>query len=179
MYRSSLPRTLSGGATATPRVSLALRKLVGLGSPPTPLSRSFVYQRSNNSSLDTRKYYYSTNINTTSSLRRLRPRTTQLALSKQLTRQNHIDTMDAAELANYLADSPPTVVPLEIKKHFEALTVRQKRYAHYISKFVFLPLPLLPALTTATRLTSLTPQGLLRRHTHHPPPSLPRKRIHL
>ncbi|OBU01298.2 hypothetical protein VE01_00066 [Pseudogymnoascus verrucosus] len=137
MYRSSLPRTLSGGATATPRVSLALRKLVGLGSPPTPLSRSFVYQHSNNSSLDTRKYYYSTNINTTSSLRRLRPRTTLLALSIQQTRQNHIDTMDAAELANYLADSPPTVVPLEIKKHFEALTARQKRYAHYISKASF------------------------------------------
>lgn len=44
--------------------------------------------------------------------------------------------MDAAELANYLADSPPTVVPLEIKKHFEALTPRQKRYAHYISRCV-------------------------------------------
>lgn len=42
--------------------------------------------------------------------------------------------MDTAELANYLADSPPTIVPLEIKKHFEALTPRQKRYAHYISK---------------------------------------------
>ncbi|KFY35503.1 hypothetical protein V494_05841 [Pseudogymnoascus sp. VKM F-4513 (FW-928)] len=45
--------------------------------------------------------------------------------------------MDAAELANYLADSPPTVVPLEIKKHFEALTPRQKRYAHYISRASF------------------------------------------
>ncbi|KAL5352276.1 hypothetical protein ACLOAV_002223 [Pseudogymnoascus australis] len=45
--------------------------------------------------------------------------------------------MDAAELVNYLADSPPTVVPLEIKKHFEALTPRQKRYAHYISKASF------------------------------------------
>ncbi|OBT90313.1 hypothetical protein VE02_03317 [Pseudogymnoascus sp. 03VT05] len=45
--------------------------------------------------------------------------------------------MDAAELANYLADSPPTVVPLEIRKHFEALTPRQKRYAHYISKASF------------------------------------------
>ncbi|KFY65035.1 hypothetical protein V497_01505 [Pseudogymnoascus sp. VKM F-4516 (FW-969)] len=45
--------------------------------------------------------------------------------------------MDAAELANYLADSPPTVVPLEIKKHFDALSPRQKRYAHYISKASF------------------------------------------
>jgi dipeptidyl-peptidase-3 len=42
--------------------------------------------------------------------------------------------MDAAELANYYADSPPTVVALEIKKHFEALNAKQKRYAHYISK---------------------------------------------
>lgn len=43
-------------------------------------------------------------------------------------------TMDAKDLSSYLADSPPTVVRLEIAKHFEALTDRQKRYAHYISK---------------------------------------------
>lgn len=43
-------------------------------------------------------------------------------------------TMDAKELSSYLADSPPTVVRLEIAKHFDALTDRQKRYAHYISK---------------------------------------------
>lgn len=42
--------------------------------------------------------------------------------------------MDAKELSSYLADSPPTVVRLEIAKHFEALTDRQKRYAHHISK---------------------------------------------
>ena len=34
----------------------------------------------------------------------------------------------------FLADAPPTIVRLEIKPHFEALTDRQKRYAHYISR---------------------------------------------
>lgn len=42
--------------------------------------------------------------------------------------------MDAKELSSYLADSPPSVVRLEIAKHFDALTDKQKRYAHYISK---------------------------------------------
>lgn len=43
-------------------------------------------------------------------------------------------TMNSQELAQYLADAPPTVVRLEIEKHFEALTDKQKRYAHFISK---------------------------------------------
>jgi dipeptidyl-peptidase-3 len=43
-------------------------------------------------------------------------------------------TMNAQELENFLADSPPTTVNLVIKKHFEALDDQQKRYAHYISK---------------------------------------------
>lgn len=43
-------------------------------------------------------------------------------------------TMDAQELNAYLADAPPSVVRLEIAKHFDALTDQQKRYAHYISK---------------------------------------------
>lgn len=42
--------------------------------------------------------------------------------------------MDAQDIKAYLADSPPSVVRLEIAKHFEALTDKQKRYAHYISK---------------------------------------------
>lgn len=44
--------------------------------------------------------------------------------------------MNAAELANYLADSPPSAVRLEIKKHFDALNEKQKLYAHYISRYV-------------------------------------------
>lgn len=43
-------------------------------------------------------------------------------------------TMDTQELAAYFADSPPSVVRLEIAKHFDALTDKQKRYAHFISK---------------------------------------------
>ncbi|KAI0176591.1 putative dipeptidylpeptidase III [Pestalotiopsis sp. NC0098] len=45
--------------------------------------------------------------------------------------------MDAADLKHYLADSPPTIVRLEIEKHFDALTDQQKRYAHFISKAAF------------------------------------------
>lgn len=44
--------------------------------------------------------------------------------------------MDAQELAQYFADSPPAVVRLEIEKHFDALTDKQKRYAHFISRYV-------------------------------------------
>jgi len=42
--------------------------------------------------------------------------------------------MDAQELAQYYADSPPAVVRLEIAKHFEPLSDKQKRYAHFISR---------------------------------------------
>lgn len=45
--------------------------------------------------------------------------------------------MDAQELHHYLADAPPSVVRLEVEKHFEALTHKQKRYAHYISRAAF------------------------------------------
>ncbi|KXJ95794.1 peptidase family M49 [Microdochium bolleyi] len=45
--------------------------------------------------------------------------------------------MEAQELKHYLADAPPSVVRLEIEKHFEALTDKQKRYAHYISRAAF------------------------------------------
>jgi dipeptidyl-peptidase-3 len=43
--------------------------------------------------------------------------------------------MDAKELKNFLADSPPTIVNLVIRKHFEALTDQEARYAHYISRY--------------------------------------------
>ncbi|KAL6718133.1 hypothetical protein ACLMJK_004220 [Lecanora helva] len=41
------------------------------------------------------------------------------------------------DISHYLADSPPTVVPLAIKPHFEALTDEEKLYAHHISKAAF------------------------------------------
>ncbi|KAF2085088.1 dipeptidyl-peptidase III [Saccharata proteae CBS 121410] len=41
--------------------------------------------------------------------------------------------MDRDTLKHYLADSPPSVVPLQIKPHFEALNNKEKLYAHYIS----------------------------------------------
>jgi dipeptidyl-peptidase-3 len=44
--------------------------------------------------------------------------------------------MDTQELKNFLTDSPPSTVNLVIKKHFEALTDQQARYAHYISRCV-------------------------------------------
>jgi dipeptidyl-peptidase-3 len=37
----------------------------------------------------------------------------------------------------YLADSPPSVVQLQVAKHFDALDDKQKRYAHFISKAAF------------------------------------------
>ncbi|KAI9903085.1 hypothetical protein N3K66_002437 [Trichothecium roseum] len=45
--------------------------------------------------------------------------------------------MNAQELTHFLADNPPSVVRLEIEKHFEALNDKQKRYAHFISKASF------------------------------------------
>ncbi|KAK4237865.1 hypothetical protein C8A03DRAFT_34164 [Achaetomium macrosporum] len=45
--------------------------------------------------------------------------------------------MNAQELTQYLADAPPSVVRLEIEKHFNALSDKQKRYAHFISKASF------------------------------------------
>lgn len=41
--------------------------------------------------------------------------------------------MDEDTLRHYLADDPPTFVSLEIKPHFEALSEKEKLYAHHIS----------------------------------------------
>jgi len=41
--------------------------------------------------------------------------------------------IDDDTLSHYLADSPPTIVPLTIKPHFEALSEKEQFYAHYIS----------------------------------------------
>ena len=45
--------------------------------------------------------------------------------------------MDEDTLKQYLADDPPAVVPLVIKPHFDALSDKEKRYAHYISRASF------------------------------------------
>jgi len=45
--------------------------------------------------------------------------------------------MNAQERNAYLADAPPSIVRLEIEKHFTPLTDKQKRYAHFISKASF------------------------------------------
>ena len=41
--------------------------------------------------------------------------------------------IDPETLKQYLADSPPSVVPLAIKPHFDALTDKEKLYAHHLS----------------------------------------------
>ncbi|KAF2833102.1 dipeptidyl-peptidase III [Ophiobolus disseminans] len=42
-------------------------------------------------------------------------------------------SIDSETLNQYLTDNPPTVVPLAIKPHFDALTDKEKLYAHHIS----------------------------------------------
>ncbi|KAJ9606867.1 hypothetical protein H2200_008877 [Cladophialophora chaetospira] len=45
--------------------------------------------------------------------------------------------MDPSLRSHYLADNPPTVVRLEIAPHFAALSPKQKRYAHHLSRASF------------------------------------------
>ena len=49
-------------------------------------------------------------------------------------RKMHQQAMDQSTLKQYLADDPPTIVPLAIKPHFDALQPKEKKYAHYISR---------------------------------------------
>lgn len=42
--------------------------------------------------------------------------------------------IDEKMLKHYLADDPPSVVQLLIKPHFDALSDKEKLYAHYISR---------------------------------------------
>ncbi|KAI8941412.1 hypothetical protein NX059_002636 [Plenodomus lindquistii] len=46
-------------------------------------------------------------------------------------------SIDSETLKQYLADSPPTVVPLTIKPHFEALSDKEKLYSHHLSVACF------------------------------------------
>jgi dipeptidyl-peptidase III len=43
--------------------------------------------------------------------------------------------IDEEILKHYLADNPPSVVPLTIKPYFEALNEEEKLYAHYLSMY--------------------------------------------
>ncbi|GAM87694.1 hypothetical protein ANO11243_057210 [Dothideomycetidae sp. 11243] len=45
--------------------------------------------------------------------------------------------MDAVTKQQYFTDDPPTIVPLGIKPHFEALDATEQKYAHYISRASF------------------------------------------
>ncbi|KAL9055190.1 MAG: hypothetical protein Q9162_003683 [Coniocarpon cinnabarinum] len=45
--------------------------------------------------------------------------------------------MDPDTLKHYLTDDPPTIVPLDIKPHFEALSPKEKLYAHHVSVACF------------------------------------------
>ncbi|KAK0335944.1 hypothetical protein LTR91_023132 [Friedmanniomyces endolithicus] len=47
------------------------------------------------------------------------------------------NAMDDSTRKQYLADDPPTIVPLAIKQQFEALNDKEKKYAHYISRAAF------------------------------------------
>lgn len=60
---------------------------------------------------------------------------------------SYSQTMDPKTKQLYLADAPPNVVKLEIKPHFEALTDKQKQYAHHISRLV-IPFPGISAIIT-------------------------------
>lgn len=59
--------------------------------------------------------------------------TSRSPFALSLSSRRHIN-MDSKELKAFFADAPPSVVRLEIAKHFDALTDKQKRYAHYIAK---------------------------------------------
>ncbi|KAI1382241.1 peptidase family M49 [Hypoxylon crocopeplum] len=61
----------------------------------------------------------------------------QVDLRYQVAIRSLTSKMDTQELKQYLADAPPSVVRLEIEKHFDALTDKQKRYSHFISRASF------------------------------------------
>lgn len=42
-------------------------------------------------------------------------------------------SIDSQTLKQYLADDPPSVVNLAIRPHFEALSDKEKLYAHHLS----------------------------------------------
>lgn len=87
-----------------------------------------------------RTYSAATCVYPTQGAVRLRPSNRAIKTSyslntyNQLVSRRHNSTMNTQELRHFLADSPPSTVNLEIKKHFEALDTKQQIYAHYISR---------------------------------------------
>lgn len=71
------------------------------------------------------------------SLQKFARRLSQLA-SQVTTTEASLTSMDPSLRSHYLADNPPTVVQLEIAPHFAALSPKQKRYAHHLSRASFL-----------------------------------------
>lgn len=58
-------------------------------------------------------------------------------ISTQTSLRTLVTMMDENIKQHYLADSPPTVVRLEVKQHFDKLQdPKLRKYAHYISRFV-------------------------------------------
>lgn len=81
--------------------------------------------------------------------------------------------MDAQDLKHYLADAPPSVVRLEIEPHFDPLSDKQKRYAHFISRFVG---PAFRSHVTLSMANLRRMQGFLRGHQGSVEADLPRVR---
>jgi len=82
-----------------------------------------------------RRYTSATNANTSTAHRIVSPPTSVSPLNRLSSIKNHLTVaMNATEIKHFLADSPPSTVNLVIKKHFDALSDKEKRYAHYISK---------------------------------------------
>jgi hypothetical protein len=68
-------------------------------------------------------------INTTSFLPKVNLFNFPLRIVKSVAKM----AIDESTLKHYLADSPPSIVRLEINPHFEALSKQEKLYAHWIS----------------------------------------------
>lgn len=70
------------------------------------------------------------------SLSLYRPQSLLSSITQRLNliRQQLLPFQTVMDLSHYLADSPPTVVKLEIKPHFEALNKQEKQYAHHLSR---------------------------------------------
>lgn len=68
---------------------------------------------------------------------RAQTHSSQLDLSDNIQHNSNKSVMDSSTRSQYLADTPLTLVRLEIAPHFEALNAQQKRYAHHLSRAAF------------------------------------------